>query len=80
MKDKGRDIGHKDVLCLKSLKWLDFLTVDDIYMSNSINLTIPEPATMLILGLGGLALSFRKRQETAKIDEWMFFVWYLNEI
>lgn len=35
---------------------------DDIHMRDGEQLTyIPEPASMLLLGLGGLALSFRKR-------------------
>jgi hypothetical protein len=38
--------------------------VDDINTVSGTNLTyglVPEPATMLLLGLGGLAISFRKR-------------------
>jgi hypothetical protein len=38
------------------------LSFDDIYMTSGSNLTIPEPASMLLLGLGGLVMSFRRKR------------------
>jgi hypothetical protein len=37
------------------------LDLDSIAITDGVNLTIPEPASMLLLGLGGLVMSFRKR-------------------
>jgi hypothetical protein len=37
------------------------LDLDSIAITDGVNLTVPEPASMLLLALGGLVLNYRKR-------------------
>jgi hypothetical protein len=61
----GTTLGFFDALSQGSatnpVGWM--VGVDDINLSSGVNLTVaPEPASMLLLGLGSLAMSFRRKR------------------